>query len=122
MCRGLTCCCGVLKPALSCLLLRVVCDPRQVVAKTGSGNVYSLRRFTPPQDDLGLCSLPHPNVQNGDSFEHDDRAWIVQRVSAHYALRKGRYKKVETRLHVVETGRWLVNQYLEGLLERDAHR
>jgi hypothetical protein len=90
-----------------------------ITAKAGAGNVYSLRRHTPPREDLGLCVLPHPNVQNGDTVEHRERAWIVERVSAHYALRKGRYRKVETRLHVVETGRWLVNQYLEQLLEID---
>ena len=100
---------------------RRVCSVGQVVitAKAGAGNVYSLRRHTPPREDLGLCVLPHPNVQNGDTVEHRERAWIVERVSAHYALRKGRYRKVETRLHVVETGRWLVNQYLEQLLEID---
>ena len=92
------------------------------MAKAGNdGGVYALRRFTPPREDLGVCVLAS-NVQNGDNIEYQDRAWVVQKVSAHYALRKGKYRPVETRLHVVEAGRWLVNEYLEGLLQRDTRQ
>jgi hypothetical protein len=92
------------------------------MAKAGNdAGVYALRRFTPPREDLGVCVLPSKNVQNGDNIEYQDRAWVVQKVSSRYALRQGKYRNVETRLHVVETGRWLVNEYLEGLL-RDTRR
>lgn len=43
---------------------------------------------------------------------------MVERVSAHYVLRAGRYRRSLTRLHVVETSRWFVNGMLQSLLEK----
>ncbi len=95
------------------------CAALTLLAQVARGaGVYELRRYTPPQEDLGMVVLPQSNLQNGDVFELAGRQWVVQKVSAHYVLRKGRYRKELTRLHVVESSRWLLNSFLDQLLEK----
>jgi hypothetical protein len=80
-------------------------------------SAYDVRRFTPPQEDLGQVSLPG-NVQNGDSLELHGRVWVVSRVSTRFRLTRGRYRKDGTRLHVVESSRWLLDGFLTQLYEK----
>lgn len=78
---------------------------------------YWVRRWTPPQEDLGVL-VSHGDVQNGDSVELGGRSFVVSRVSTHFRLERGKYRKEGSRLHVVETSRWLLDGYLTQLYEK----
>ena len=80
-------------------------------------DLYAVRRFTPPQEDLGSVSLP-ANTQNGDSFDLHERTWVVSRVATQFKLTRGKYYKDSTRLYVVETSRWLLDGFLTQLYEK----
>ncbi len=80
--------------------------------------MYDVRSFTPPQNDLGIVSLPG-NVQNGDSLELGGKTFVVSRVSTRFKLdRNRRYRKDGARLHVTETSRWLLDGFLNELYEK----
>jgi hypothetical protein len=79
--------------------------------------VYDVRRYTPPQEDLGVVTLPE-NMQNGDSLELNGKNWVVSRVSTRFKLLRGRYRKDGARLFVTETSRWLVDGFLQQLYEK----
>ena len=80
-------------------------------------DTYAVRRFTPPQEDLGVMVLPC-NVANGDSLDLHGKAWVVSRVSTRFKLERGRYRKDGVRLYVTETSRWLLDGFLEGLYKQ----
>jgi hypothetical protein len=79
--------------------------------------LYAVRKFTPPQEDLGSVSLP-ANTQNGDSFDLNARTWVVSRVVTQFKLNRGKYQKDSQRLEVVETSRWLLDGFLTQLYEK----
>lgn len=58
------------------------------------------------------------NVQCGESVTIDGRTYTVSSVTHRYQLRKGKYEPSEKRLDVLSTGRYILNLYLENLLEQ----
>lgn len=42
----------------------------------------------------------------------------MERVSYCYRLERGKYVRAHTRLDVQSTGRYLINRYLDGLLDQ----
>ena len=79
--------------------------------------MYAVRKFTPPQEDIGTVTLPC-NTQNGDSFDLNERTWVVSRVATQFKLLRGKYYKDSTRLYVTEASRWLLDGFLTQLYEK----
>jgi hypothetical protein len=71
---------------------------------------------SPPPRSLGEHPLP-PDTHNGDRIEAAGGAWVVQRTALHYRLVRGRYVRSAARLDVVSAGRFLVERYLDGLMD-----
>ncbi|KAL4193426.1 hypothetical protein AMTRI_Chr06g199310 [Amborella trichopoda] len=78
---------------------------------------YKVIEITPPPKNLGIRCLP-ANVQCGESVTIEGQTYTVSAVTHRYQLRKGRYEPGEKRLDVQSTGRYILNLYLEGLLEK----
>ena len=91
--------------------------PRALPQCSQGSDLYAVRKFTPPQEDLGSVTLP-TNTQTGDSFALNERTWVVNRVATQFKLTRGKYKKDSTRLYVVETSRWLLDGFLTQLYEK----
>ncbi|KAH9318511.1 hypothetical protein KI387_020280, partial [Taxus chinensis] len=77
---------------------------------------YKVIDVTPPPRNLGIRCFPS-NMQCGECVTIEDKAYIVSAVTYSYQLRKGKYEPSEKRLDVQSTGRYLLNNYLEMLLE-----
>ncbi|CAL0332999.1 unnamed protein product [Lupinus luteus] len=77
---------------------------------------YKVVEITPPPKSLGIRCFP-PNLQCGESVTIEGQAYTISAVTHRYQLRKGKYEPSEKRLDVLSTGRYLVNLYLEDLLE-----
>lgn len=58
------------------------------------------------------------NLQCGESVTIEGKAYTISAVTHRYQLRKGKYEPSEKRLDVLSTGRYIVNLYLENLLEK----
>ncbi|CAN1272921.1 hypothetical protein LINPERPRIM_LOCUS14782 [Linum perenne] len=78
---------------------------------------YKVIEITPPPKDLGIRCLS-PNLQCGESVTIEGQAYTVSAVTHRYQLRKGKYEPSEKRLDVLSTGRYMLNLYLENLLEQ----
>ncbi|KAG4926887.1 hypothetical protein AAZX31_19G055900 [Glycine max] len=83
----------------------------------GSILPYKVVEITPPPKSLGVRCLP-PNLQCGENVTIEGQAYTISAVTHRYQLRKGKYEPSEKRLDVLSTGRYLVNLYLENLLEQ----
>ncbi|CAM6088344.1 unnamed protein product [Calypogeia fissa] len=77
---------------------------------------YHVTVVTPPPKHLGVHSLP-PNTQCGETVTVKGEPYIVSGVTYRYQLRRGKYEAKQKRLDVQSTGRYLVNLYLDNLLE-----
>nr|MCH1922128.1 hypothetical protein [Shewanella ferrihydritica] len=73
--------------------------------------------ITPPPRCLGVRCFP-TNIHCGESVTIEGQAYTVSAVTHRYQLRKGRYEPSEKRLDVLSTGRYLLNLYLDGLLDK----
>ncbi|KAK1290731.1 hypothetical protein QJS10_CPB18g01309 [Acorus calamus] len=78
---------------------------------------YKVVEITPPPKSLGIRCFPQ-NMQCGESVTIEGQAYMVSAVVHRYQLRKGRYEPSEKRLDVQSTGRYIVNMYLENLLQQ----
>ncbi|XP_027151460.1 uncharacterized protein LOC113751602 isoform X1 [Coffea eugenioides] len=78
---------------------------------------YKVIEITPPPKNLGIRCFPC-NVQCGESVTIEGRAYTVSAVTHRYQLRKGKYEPSEKRLDVLSTGRYILNLYLENLMEK----
>ncbi|PON47605.1 hypothetical protein TorRG33x02_322680 [Trema orientale] len=78
---------------------------------------YKVIEITPPPRNLGVRCLP-PNLQCGESVTIEGQAYTISAVTHRYQLRKGKYEPSEKRLDVLSTGRYILNLYLENLLEQ----
>ncbi|WVZ86158.1 hypothetical protein U9M48_032990 [Paspalum notatum var. saurae] len=58
------------------------------------------------------------NIHCGESVTIEGQAYTVSAVTHRYQLRKGRYEPSEKRLHVLSTGRYILNLYLQNLLDQ----
>ncbi|TKY63205.1 hypothetical protein E2542_SST13073 [Spatholobus suberectus] len=83
----------------------------------GGIHPYKVVEITPPPKCLGVRCFP-PNLQCGESVTIEGQAYTISAVTHRYQLRKGKYEPSEKRLDVLSTGRYLVNLYLENLLEQ----
>ena len=77
---------------------------------------YEVKRSTPPQPSLGTHKFPS-NTHCGDTIELRNRFFVVDKVTYHYSLQYGKYKRDDTRLYVQEATRYLLNKHLDALLE-----
>ncbi|CAI8612250.1 unnamed protein product [Vicia faba] len=96
------------------MLFEVSCSSRK---RDRDIHPYKVVEITPPPKSLGVRSLP-PNLQCGESVTIEGQAYTISAVTLRYQLRKGKYEQSEKRLDVLSTGRYLVNLYLENLLEQ----
>ncbi|GAB4848079.1 hypothetical protein Ancab_002741 [Ancistrocladus abbreviatus] len=78
---------------------------------------YKVIEISPPPKNLGIRCFPS-NLQCGESVEIEGQAYTVSAVTHRYQLRKGKYEPSEKRLDVLSTGRYILNLYLENLLEQ----
>ncbi|KAF7819522.1 uncharacterized protein G2W53_024977 [Senna tora] len=82
-----------------------------------SNHPYKVIEITPPPKNLGVRCFP-PNLQCGESVTIEGQAYTISAVTHRYQLRKGKYEPSEKRLDVLSTGRYILNLYLENLLEQ----
>ncbi|KAJ6860555.1 hypothetical protein NC651_036829, partial [Populus alba x Populus x berolinensis] len=78
---------------------------------------YKVIEITPPPKNLGIRCFP-PNLQCGESVTIEGQAYTISSVTHRYQLRRGKYEPSEKRLDVLSTGRYILNLYLENLLEQ----
>ncbi|KAL3629154.1 hypothetical protein CASFOL_026376 [Castilleja foliolosa] len=79
---------------------------------------YKVTEITPPPKSLGTRCFPSSNLQCGESVTIEGQAYTISAVTHRYQLRKGKYEPREKRLDVLSTGRYILNLYLESLLEQ----
>jgi hypothetical protein len=77
---------------------------------------YEVKSSTPPQRSYGTHKFPQ-NTHCGDTIELRNRYFVVDKVTVHYKLEYGKYRKDDTRLYVQEATRYLLNKHLEGLFK-----
>ena len=58
------------------------------------------------------------NIHCGEGVTIEGQAYTVSAVTHRYQLRKGRYEPSEKRLDVLSTGRYILNLYLQNLLDQ----
>ncbi|KAL3833123.1 hypothetical protein ACJIZ3_007859 [Penstemon smallii] len=78
---------------------------------------YKVIDITPPPKHLGIRCFPS-NLQCGESVTIEGQTYTISSVTHRYQLRKGKYEPSEKRLDVLSTGRYILNLYLESLLEK----
>ncbi|GAB2278994.1 hypothetical protein Dimus_013660 [Dionaea muscipula] len=102
--------------------LRVVAPSQVIVCRKKekrekNHHPYKVIEITPPPRNLGIRCFPS-NLQCGEVVEIEGEAYTISAVTHRYQLRKGRYEPREKRLDVLSTGRYILNLYLENLLEK----
>ncbi|XBI56686.1 hypothetical protein VPH35_038229 [Triticum aestivum] len=78
---------------------------------------FKVVEITPPPRCLGVRCFPM-NIHCGESVTIEGQAYTVSAVTHRYQLRKGRYEPSEKRLDVLSTGRYILNLYLDSLLDK----
>lgn len=58
------------------------------------------------------------NMQCGEIVTIESQTYTISAVTHRYQLRKGKYEPSEKRLDVLSTARYVLNIYLENLLEQ----
>ncbi|KAK7260682.1 hypothetical protein RIF29_26931 [Crotalaria pallida] len=106
--------CSCFKQTMS---FEVSCRKRDRDRDKDSIHPYKVVEITPPPKCLGVRCFPH-NLQCGESVTIEGQAYTISAVTHRYQLRKGKYEPSEKRLDVLSTGRYLVNLYLENLLDQ----
>ncbi|KAF9590244.1 hypothetical protein IFM89_032022 [Coptis chinensis] len=92
--------------------LQVMCRKKE-----SQQDPYKVIVITPPPKNLGIRCFP-PNMQCGENVTIEGQTYTVSSVTHRYQLRKGKYEPSEKRLDVLSTGRYILNLYLESLLEQ----
>ncbi|KAK8607271.1 hypothetical protein V6N13_053013 [Hibiscus sabdariffa] len=95
----------------------VICRRREKGRENHSNYPYKVVEITPPPKSLGVRCFP-PNLQCGESVTIEGQTYMISAVTHRYQLRKGKYEPSEKRLDVQSTGRYILNLYLESLLEQ----
>ncbi|XP_028772356.1 uncharacterized protein LOC114729514 [Neltuma alba] len=95
----------------------VSCRKRDRERERDKNHPYKVIEITPPPKSLGIRCFP-PNLQCGESVTIEGHAYTISAVTHRYQLRKGKYELGEKRLDVLSTGRYILNLYLENLLEQ----
>ncbi|KAJ0977329.1 hypothetical protein J5N97_012803 [Dioscorea zingiberensis] len=78
---------------------------------------FKVVEITPPPRSLGVRCFP-ANIHCGESVTIEGQTYTVSAVVHRYQLRKGKYEPSEKRIDVLSTGRYILNMYLENLLEQ----
>ncbi|GMN42584.1 hypothetical protein TIFTF001_011785 [Ficus carica] len=94
--------------------LQVLCRKKE--KNRDNVHPYKVIEITPPPKNLGVRCFP-PNLQCGESVTIEGQAYTISAVTHRYQLRKGKYEPSEKRLDVLSTGRYILNLYLENLLQ-----
>ncbi|CAI0456289.1 unnamed protein product [Linum tenue] len=97
--------------------LQVVCRKKERDRGGDQIHPYKVIEITPPPKNLGVRCFP-PNLQCGESVTIEGQTYTISSVTHRYQLRKGKYEPSEKRLDVLSTGRYILNLYLENLLEQ----
>lgn len=97
----------------------VWCSRKRDRERGGNNSIhpYKVVDIAPPPKCLGVRCFA-PNLQCGESVTIEGQAYTISSVTYRYQLRKGKYEPSEKRLDVLSTGRYLVNLYLDNLLEQ----
>uniref|UniRef100_A0A7C8Z557 Uncharacterized protein n=1 Tax=Opuntia streptacantha TaxID=393608 RepID=A0A7C8Z557_OPUST len=103
-----------LAPLPKAHVARIVCKKRD---RERDNFPYTVIEITPPPKHLGIRCFPS-NLQCGESVTIEGQAYTISSVTHRYQLRKGRYEPSEKRLDVLSTGRYILNLYLENLLQK----
>ena len=89
-----------------------------------AAGVHQLHPLTTTGDVLELDQVRPRACAGVRAAEHRQvtccvvqRDYVVSAVVLHYKLRSGKYQRDHNRLEVQKTGRWLLNQHLEQLLD-----
>ncbi|XVF14041.1 hypothetical protein REPUB_Repub09cG0022400 [Reevesia pubescens] len=96
---------------------QVICRRKEKGREHHSNYPYKVIEITPPPKSLGVRCFP-PNLQCGESVTIEGQTYTISAVTHRYQLRKGKYEPSEKRLDVLSTGRYILNLYLENLLEQ----
>lgn len=96
---------------------QILCRKKDKDRAQNHPHPYKVVEITPPPKNLGIRCFPS-NLQCGESVTIEGRAYMISAVTHRYQLRKGKYEPSEKRLDVLSTGRYIVNLYLENLLEK----
>ncbi|XP_047311642.1 uncharacterized protein LOC124915038 [Impatiens glandulifera] len=83
----------------------------------GQNYPYKVIEVTPPPKNLGIRCFP-PNLQCGESVTIEGQTYTISAVTHRYQLRRGKYEPSEKRLDVLSTGRYILNLYLQNLLDQ----
>ncbi|KAI3452478.1 hypothetical protein Pfo_009142 [Paulownia fortunei] len=98
-------------------LPQVFCRKKEKERGGQNNYPYKVIEITPPPKNLGIRCFPS-NLQCGESVTIEGQAYTISAVTHRYQLRKGKYEPSEKRLDVLSTGRYILNLYLESLLEQ----
>ncbi|KAM1075815.1 hypothetical protein FF1_023373 [Malus domestica] len=96
-------------------LLQVSCRKRE--KNRDNYDPYKVIEITPPPKSLGVRCFPS-NLHCGDSVTIEGQTYTISAVTHRYQLRKGKYEPSEKRLDVLSTARYILNLYLDNLLEQ----
>ncbi|XP_074563901.1 uncharacterized protein LOC141820475 [Curcuma longa] len=78
---------------------------------------FEVVEISPPPRNLGIRCFPS-NIHCGESVTIEGETYTVCAVTHRYQLRKGKYEPREKRLDVQRTSRYILNLYLNDLLEK----
>ncbi|XWS44125.1 hypothetical protein CRYUN_Cryun15aG0017800 [Craigia yunnanensis] len=98
-------------------VFKVICRRKERGREHHNNYPYKVIEITPPPKSLGVRCFP-PNLQCGESVTIEGKTYTISAVTHRYQLRKGKYEPSEKRLDVLSTGRYILNLYLESLLEQ----
>ncbi|XP_050221265.1 uncharacterized protein LOC126671530 isoform X2 [Mercurialis annua] len=98
-------------------MVEVCCRKKERDRENNHFHPYKVIEITPPPKNLGVRCFP-PNLQCGESVSIEGQAYTISAVTHRYQLWKGKYEASEKRLDVLSTGRYILNLYLENLLEQ----
>ncbi|XP_026442395.1 uncharacterized protein LOC113341901 isoform X3 [Papaver somniferum] len=98
-------------------LHKVFCRKKEKDYGENSNYPFKVIEITPPPKNLGIRCFPS-NMQCGESVTIEGQIYMVYSVTHRYQLRKGKYEPSEKRLDVLSSGRYIVNLYLQNLLEQ----
>ncbi|XP_026442394.1 uncharacterized protein LOC113341901 isoform X2 [Papaver somniferum] len=93
---------------------QVFCRKKEKDYGENSNYPFKVIEITPPPKNLGIRCFP----SCGESVTIEGQIYMVYSVTHRYQLRKGKYEPSEKRLDVLSSGRYIVNLYLQNLLEQ----
>ncbi|KAL5797043.1 hypothetical protein ACOSQ2_001863 [Xanthoceras sorbifolium] len=94
----------------------VICRKKER-ERNHNNHPYKVIEITPPPKSLGVRCFSS-NLQCGESVTIEGQTYTIRAVTHRYQLRKGKYEPSEKILDVLSTGRYILNLYLENLLEQ----